>query len=93
MKLELLRDEHIARLLAPKEKAVTMTDAEREAALALLRDPRLIERIVDDFAVCGMVGEETNKLIGYLSAVSRHLEKPLAVIEAVARRELRGWAE
>jgi DNA primase catalytic core len=80
MKLELLRDEHIARLLAPKEKAVTMTDAEREAALALLRDPRLIERIVEDFAVCGMVGEETNKLIGYLSAVSRHLEKPLAVI-------------
>ena len=80
MKLELLRDEHIARLLAPKEKAVTMTDAERETALALLHDPRLIERIVEDFAVCGMVGEETNKLIGYLSAVSRHLEKPLAVI-------------
>jgi DNA primase catalytic core len=80
MKLELLRDEQIARLLAPHEKAVTMTDAEREAALALLRDPHLIERIVEDFAVCGMVGEETNKLIGYLSAVSRHLEKPLAVI-------------
>jgi DNA primase catalytic core len=80
MKLELLRDEQIARLLAPQDKAVTMTDAEREAAIALLRDPRLIERIVEDFAVCGMVGEETNKLIGYLSAVSRHLEKPLAVI-------------
>jgi DNA primase catalytic core len=80
MKLEMLRDEQIARLLAPQDKAVTMTDAEREAAIALLRDPRLVERIVEDFAVCGMVGEETNKLIGYLSAVSRHLEKPLAVI-------------
>lgn len=80
MKLELLRDEQIAHALAPKDKAVAMTDAEREAALELLRDPRLMERIVEDFAVCGTVGEETNKLIGYLSAVSRHLEKPLAVI-------------
>jgi DNA primase catalytic core len=80
MKLELLRDEQIKEALAPKDKAVAMTDAEREAALELLRDPRLMERIVEDFAVCGTVGEETNKLIGYLSAVSRHLEKPLAVI-------------
>ena len=29
---------------------------------------------------CGMVGEETNKLVGYLAAVSRHLEAPLAVM-------------
>jgi DNA primase catalytic core len=80
MKLELLRDEQIARALAPKAQTATMTETEREAALELLRDPRLMERIVEDFAVCGMVGEETNKLIGYLSAVSRHLEKPLAII-------------
>jgi DNA primase catalytic core len=80
MKLELLRDEQIAKALAPKEKTVTMTEPEREAALELLRDPRLVERIVEDFARCGVVGEETNKLVGYLGAVSRHLEKPLAVI-------------
>jgi hypothetical protein len=80
MKLEMLRDEQIASALAPKEKAVTMTEPEREAALEMLRDPRLVERIVEDFARCGVVGEETNKLVGYLGAVSRHLEKPLAVI-------------
>jgi hypothetical protein len=80
MKLELLRDEQIAKALAPKAPVDTMTEQEREAALELLRDPRLMERIVEDFARCGVVGEETNKLIGYLSAVSRHLEKPLAVI-------------
>jgi DNA primase catalytic core len=80
MKLELLRDEQIAKALAPKTQTATMTELEREAAIDLLRDPRLIERIVEDFAVCGTVGEETNKLIGYLCAVSRHLEKPLAVI-------------
>ena len=48
--------------------------------MELLRDPRLVERIVEDFARCGVVGEETNKLVGYLGVVSRHLEEPLAVI-------------
>jgi DNA primase catalytic core len=80
MKLELLRDEQIAKALAPKEPVNKMTEPEREAALELLRDPRLTERIVEDFARCGVVGEETNKLVGYLGAVSRHLEKPLAII-------------
>ena len=36
--------------------------------MELLRDPRLLERIVEDFARCGVVGEETNKLVGYLAA-------------------------
>jgi DNA primase catalytic core len=80
MKLEMLRDEQIAKALAPKEPVDKMTEPEREAALELLRDPRLVERIVEDFARCGVVGEETNKLVGYLGAVSRHLEKPLAII-------------
>ena len=48
--------------------------------MELLRDPRLLERIVEDFARCGVVGEETNKLVGYLGVVSRHLDAPLAVI-------------
>jgi DNA primase catalytic core len=80
MKLEELRDEQIGQALAPKEPSVTMSDEERGAAMELLRDPRLLERIVEDFARCGTVGEETNKLVGYIGAVSRHLEKPLAVI-------------
>jgi DNA primase catalytic core len=80
MKLEELRDEQIRQALTPKEPSVTMSDEERGAAMELLRDPRLLERIVEDFARCGTVGEETNKLVGYLGAVSRHLEKPLAVI-------------
>jgi DNA primase catalytic core len=79
-KLEELRDEQIRQALAPKEPEIKLTEEERGAALELLRDPRLMERIVEDFARCGVVGEETNKLVGYLGAVSRHLEKPLAVI-------------
>jgi DNA primase len=80
LKLEELQDEQIKQTLAPKEEAVTISEGDRADALALLRDPRLLERIVEDFARCGMVGEETNKLVGYLGVVSRHLEAPLAVI-------------
>jgi DNA primase len=80
LKLEELQDEQIKQALAPKEEAVTISEGDRADALALLRDPRLLERIVEDFARCGMVGEETNKLVGYLGVVSRHLEAPLAVI-------------
>jgi hypothetical protein len=77
LKLEELQDQHIARQLAPKETMPTMTEAEREAALQLLRDPHLLDRIVADF---DLVGETTNKLIAYLATVSRKLAEPLAVI-------------
>jgi DNA primase catalytic core len=80
MELERLRDEQIAKALAPKEPVVAMTEEERSAAMELLCSPRLVERIVEDFERCGVVGEETNKLVGYLGVVSRHLERPLAVI-------------
>ena len=80
LKLEMLRDEQIARALAPQEPVDTMTEEERSAAMEMLRDPRLVERIVADFAECGVVGEETNKLVGYLGVVSRHLSDPLAVL-------------
>jgi DNA primase catalytic core len=79
-KLEELRDEQIRQALAPKEQKVAISDDERAAAMELLRDPRLLERIVEDFARCGVVGEETNKLVGYIGVVSRHLKEPLAVI-------------
>jgi DNA primase len=80
LKLEELQDEQIKQALAPKQEAVTLSDDERAEAMELLRDPRLLDRIVEDFARCGVVGEETNKLVGYLGVVSRHLEAPLAVI-------------
>ena len=80
LKLEEMQDEQIKQALAPKDETVTITDAERAEAMELLRDPRLLERIVEDFARCGVVGEETNKLVSYLGVVSRHLESPLAVI-------------
>ncbi|NDC74983.1 DNA primase [bacterium] len=59
---------------------INLTAAERAAALDLLRAPDLLARILRDFDACGVVGEETNKLVGYLAAVSRKLANPLAII-------------
>ncbi|MDP2823380.1 MAG: CHC2 zinc finger domain-containing protein [Sulfuritalea sp.] len=77
--LEGLQDEIIRATLQP-EPQPAMADAERDAALALLRAPDLPARILADFAACGLVGEETNKLVGYLAAVSRKLDRPLGVV-------------
>lgn len=80
LKLEELQDAQIRKALEPKEKVVELTVEEKAEAMELLRDPNLLERILADFETCGVVGEETNKLVGYLAAVSRKLEKPLAVL-------------
>lgn len=79
LKLEEMQEQQIT-AKEPKEKEVEITDADKAAALELLQDPKLIERILADFEACGVVGEETNKLVGYLAATSRKLSKPLAVV-------------
>jgi DNA primase len=81
LKLEELQEKQINQTLNPdKDGAVTLSDKDKGAALELLKSPDLLARILADFEKCGIVGEETNKLVGYLSAVSRKLEKPLAVV-------------
>lgn len=77
--LEQLQDSTIRDTLqaAPEPQ---MEEAAQQAALALLKLPDLTARILADFAACGLVGEETNKLVGYLAAVSRKLDKPLGVV-------------
>ena len=62
------------------QQPATLSDAERAAALEFLRDPQLMTRVLDDFARCGVVGEAVNKQVAYLAAVSRKLDKPLAVM-------------
>lgn len=60
--------------------ATAMSDTARTAALALLQDPQLVERLVADLEATGVVGEATNALVAYLAATSRLLPAPLAVI-------------
>ena len=81
LKLEELQDEQIKTTLTPAEpKAPELTDAQRREALALLKDPNLLGRIVQDFDRGGLVGEETNQLLCYLACVSRKLDRPLAIL-------------
>ncbi len=63
-----------------EELKVEITEADHEAALTLARDPHLVERILDDFETCGLVGEETNKLLCYLAMTSRKMADPLSVL-------------
>ncbi len=79
LKLEALQAQHIENAQAPKEQTVTLNDQETQAALELLQSPDLLERIQADFTRCGVVGEATNKLVGYLATLSRKLDQPLAV--------------
>ena len=74
-------DEAMRAVLEPQSDAVPeMALVEQDEALALLRDKDLVGRILADFEACGVVGERTNKLVGYLAAVSRKLDDPLAIV-------------
>jgi hypothetical protein len=76
-------EDHVLDLQRESEQsdhAPVMTAAEEHAALQLLRDPQLLDRISDDFTALGIVGERDNAVLAYLGAVSRLLDTPLAVV-------------
>ena len=80
LKLEELQDKQIKHTLEPEKEVIQLNDDEQQQAIELLKSPDLLSRILEDFQTAGVVGEETNKLVGYLACVSRKLDKPLAVI-------------
>jgi len=80
LELEHLREEALLKAKEEADGVPPMNEAQRAAALELLRDPQLLQRILRDFAACGVVGEATNLLAGYLAAVSRKLDRPLAIV-------------
>lgn len=69
-----------AQARTPASDTPAMTTTDEHAALDLLRDPKLLDRIVDDVAALGVVGEADNALVAYLAATSRLLDTPLAVV-------------
>ncbi len=79
--LEGVQDERIRQVLEGEAAKTPEMDAdERDAALSYLKDPRLLDRILDDFEALGVVGERDNKLVAYLAATSRKLKSPLAIV-------------
>ena len=67
-------------LESTEEAAVTLAPEERKEAEELLKSSDLISRLDAAFNDAGIVGESTNRLAAYLTATSRLLPKPLAVI-------------
>lgn len=80
LKLEELQEQQLKDEKTPSAKTVALSESDQKEALSLLKDPKLLERILGDFERCGVIGERVNKLVGYLAATSRKLEKPLAVV-------------
>ena len=79
-KVEALQANHLAEALASKNTLPPISETEHAEALGLLKAPDLMMRILRDFEALGVVGEEPNKLTGYLAAVSRLLDRPLALL-------------
>lgn len=78
--LQDLQQQKLKGALDPKDEVPELSDDEKAEAIAVLKAPNLTERILDDFARCGTVGERDNKLVGYLAMTSRKMPSPIAVV-------------
>jgi hypothetical protein len=79
LKLEELQEERLRAQVAPSAPPPIAPEL-RAKAEAFLRDPCLWDLIAEHAAACGIAGERGNVLLGYLGAVSRLLDRPLAII-------------
>jgi len=57
-----------------------ITEADRAEGMKLGRHPDLVGEILRDLNRFGLVGEETNKLVGYLVMTSRKMDDPLSLL-------------
>jgi hypothetical protein len=79
--VEQRQDAIIRQQLTPAQTAApALSEVQQRAALDLLCDPQLIDRIVADVEASGVVGESSNALVAYLACVSRKLDRPLAIL-------------
>jgi DNA primase catalytic core len=65
---------------AKESKPNEPTKQERAEALRFLKNKDMFKEILADLETIGVTGEKTNKLVGYLAAVSRKTDEPLSVL-------------
>ena len=75
-----LEDKQAKIILEKKDKHTEITSREKEEALKFLKADDITGMLIDDFHKLGIVGEESNILLGYLAVTSRKLDKPLSVL-------------
>lgn len=79
--IEALEAERVSQRDKDSSATVTpMSEEERNEAFKTLRDKGLLKRIIEDFDALGFIGENNNKLLGYITAISRFLPDPLAML-------------
>jgi hypothetical protein len=75
--LEHYRSERLEAMKPKQVEKKQLTEPERKAAITWLKSPDLLERTKQAIAQSGLVGEETNSLIAYLTYTSRKRHTPL----------------
>jgi predicted transcriptional regulator len=75
--LENYRAERLEAMKPKQAEKKQLTEAERKAAIQYLKSPDLLERTRQAIAQSGIIGEETNSLIAYLTYTSRKRHTPL----------------
>ena len=75
-----LEDRQAKIILEKKDQHIEMSNLEKEEALKLLKSDDITKEVLKDFLFLGVVGEQINILIGYLSLVSRKLRNPLSIL-------------
>ncbi len=64
----------------PENEKEEMTGKDRAGALKFLKNPDMFKEILKDFETLGYTGEEMNKLLCYIAAISRKMASPLSVM-------------
>ncbi len=59
---------------------VFIGDADKKEAETFGRSKNLMQRILADYEICGLIGEAANKLLSYLAAISRKMDTPLSAL-------------
>ena len=78
--LEAYRARRMEALQPRAEERITLSPAERQAAIQYLKQANLLERTGEDIGRSGVVGEETSRLIAWLVYSSRKLSVPLHLL-------------
>jgi DNA-binding MarR family transcriptional regulator len=75
--LENYRAERLEAMKPKQAEKKELTEAERKAAISFLKSPNLLNRTKAAIAQSGLIGEEINSLIAYLTYTSRKRHTPL----------------
>jgi len=62
------------------QPVVEVSAKDKKEADTFGKSTDLVGTILADFETCGLIGEEANKLLGYLAMTSRKLDKPLSML-------------